>query len=1179
MKILNLILILFLSFVNSAYTQQYFMDKSLIDKISDQLLRKEKIIGSKFPEYTENGSWKFRDNVNWFSGFLPGELWQMYDITGKDQFKDLAIIQTDRLLPYSNIDYTHDMGFIFLPSCVKAYEESGDKKYLNAALEAAAMLAKRFNNKGNFIRAWGALDSNDRSGWMIIDTMMNLELLFWAAKKTGNYEYYDIAYKHALTTLKEIVKPNYSSYHLVEFDPETGKVLAKKTHQGFADESTWARGQAWGIYGFAKAYKFTGDERFLVASQKMANYFFEHLPEDYVPVWDLDLNGKNDLRDASAGAIAASGLFLLSEVSKTKEAAEKYLGSCFKSSSSLIKNYLFINSKRENEEGLLLHTIYYYKRNWGVDESYPAGDYFFMETLAKFLKYFNKNNFIKDKDTRQKYLINDDWYYLEDNAKDPLETSKSVNEWEKINLPHTWNNFDATDNVPGYRRDASWYQKFIYLPQLKNKLKFVLHFDGVNITSQVYVNSSLAGGHIGGYIGFDVDITPFIKQGEENEILVRVDNSINRDIIPSQKSDFFIYGGINRDVWLNVLPLSHINTSKISSPLVDGKKAITDIKVNFFAENKNEFEIKTFVKDSSGRIVSHYSVNNIFNEGNNTEDLKLPEFSNPLLWSPESPNLYTILIELYSDGKKIDNITEKFGYRWFEFKPHGAFYLNGKRLLLRGTHWHEDYAGFGNAVPDSLKEKDFKMIKNMGANFIRLAHYPQDPLVYQLCDELGLLVWNELPWCRGGVGGSVWKQNTKRMLGEIIDQDFNHPSIIIWSLGNELYWLPDFPDGDNNDSLRSFLKELNELAHSKDPTRLTAIRKYYEGSDIVDVFSPSIWAGWYSGTYKSYQKAIEDAQRKYPKFLHIEYGGSSHFGRHSEKPINGDGILNPDEWEEKVNQIKVSNIASIGDWSENYIVNLFDWYLRYSESTTTFTGNAQWAFKDFGTPLRPENPIPYINEKGLVDREGKPKDAFYVFKSYWNKNDKFCYIESHTWTERSGPKNVSREVEVFSNCSNVELFLNGKSLGIKKKNIKKFPASGLNWQIKFKDGVNNLKAIGYDNQIQTALDTLGVNYSYKKADTPEDIKLSTKRLSNGDYMVTAIVVDKEGQRCLDYNKRIYFSISGPGKLLEDYGTPTKSSIIETANGRAQIEFKPIGYDKTTIEVRNQDFKGSYININ
>jgi beta-galactosidase len=287
-------------------------------------------------------------------------------------------------------------------------------------------------------------------------------------------------------------------------------------------------------------------------------------------------------------------------------------------------------------------------------------------------------------------------------------------------------------------------------------------------------------------------------------------------------------------------------------------------------------------------------------------------------------------------------------------------------------------------------------------------------------------------------------------------------------------------------------------------------------------------------------------------------------------------LVNPNEWEEDINQVSVQNIAKIGDWSENYIVDLFDWHLKILETNENLTGNAQWAFKDFGTPLRPENPIPYINQKGLVNREGNPKDAYYVFKSYWNENDKFTYIESHSWQERSGPEGVARELSVYSNCEEVELLVNGKSLGKKVKDINKFPASGLTWDVNFSNGENVLEAIGFEDAKKTVSDKLEVKYSFIKNGEPETLELSSNRLINGNYLITAIAKDANGNRCLDYNERVYFSAEGNGKLIENYGTPTKSSIIEMANGKAQIEFKPIPFEKTIIEIRNQNMKGNYL---
>ncbi len=788
----------------------------------------------------------------------------------------------------------------------------------------------------------------------------------------------------------------------------------------------------------------------------------------------------------------------------------------------------------------------------------------------------NTNNGIEDKSGRQFYKIDNDWLYLENNTNEINDIHLPSSKWKKINLPHTWNRYDNVDAEPGYRRDASWYQKNIFIPKLSRKQNIILYFEGANITTDVYVNNKFAGKHVGGYVGFEIDITPFIIEGSENIINVRVDNSYNPNIIPSQKSDFCIYGGIVRNVWLKVVPLNYIKIFHAIISDVSETSASTKIEAHVNCLSESQEILKASLINPNGKVIDKTEKEINLTKGDNLISLNFEKLKNPELWSPDNPKLYTIKLSLEENNELLDSTSDNIGYRWYEFKNHGAFYLNGKKLLIKGTHRHEDYAGYGEAMPDSLQIKDMKMIKGMGANFVRLAHYPQSPLVYKACDELGIMVWDELSWCRGGMGKEEWKSNTKRLFTEQINQNFNHASIIIWSLGNELDWLPDFPNGNNEDSLKAFLRVLNNIAHTIDPSRLTATRKYQGAAKIVDVFSPSIWAGWYSGVYTNYQKAIEDAQKKYPHLLHVEYGGSSLLGRHNENPITGEGILNPNEWDEKVNKVRVSNIANIGDWSENYIVDLFDWHLRYTMQTTTFAGNAEWAFKDFPTPLRPENAIPYMNLKGLVDRAGQPKDAYYVFKSYWTKKPEFCYIESHTWTERSGPKNVKREVCVYSNCDAVELYLNGESLGRKEKDIKKFPASGLTWQLTFNEGSNLLKAIGYNSKKQVANDTLTINYTYKKAGTPDDIKLLSNKLPNGDYLITAIVVDKDGQRCLDYSKRIYFSSDGSGKLLENLGTTMGSSIIEAANGKAQIEFKPDGNGKAVIEVRNQDFKGSYL---
>lgn len=775
---------------------------------------------------------------------------------------------------------------------------------------------------------------------------------------------------------------------------------------------------------------------------------------------------------------------------------------------------------------------------------------------------------------RQTTLINEEWFYLEDGQTDRDLLPKLEN-WQSIQLPHSWNQWDAVDNLPGYRRAASWYQKKIHIDQ-PDGFHHLLYFEGANIKTEVFVNGNFAGKHIGGYVGFEIDINEYIQTGE-NTILVRVDNGYDPQIIPSQKADFFIYGGITRDVWLKKLPITHISNLRLETHSVSKNRASTTLHLRIHdTESKNRNLRVRILEPETGKLILQQDIP-VQNQSAVADiSYDLGSIRKPHLWSTDDPYLYDCVVQYMAGDSEIDQLKSSIGYRWFHFDPHGAFYLNGKRLLLRGTHRHEEHAGYGAAMPNHLHYTDMAQIKEMGANFVRLAHYPQDPEVYKACDELGLIVWDELPWCRGGIGDEAWKANSRRLLKEQILQNYNHPSICFWSLGNEIYWLPDFEGGGDSAKINPFIRELNALAHELDPHRMTALRKYYPGSDLVDAFSPSIWSGWYAGVYTSYQQALEREQKKYPHFLHMEYGGSSHVGRHTETPITGSGILDESKWAEVSNQVSIRNIAKEGDWTENYIVDLFDWHLSVSESLPGFAGNAQWAFKDFGTPLRPENAIPYLNQKGLVDRSGKPKDAYYVFKSYWS-DEPFTYIESHSWTERSGPKGKSREVCVYSNCEEVELFHQGKSLGRKKRVYGKFPAHGLTWNVTFSAGENELLAKGFSSDKQRISDTVTVSYTFEQHGSPDQVRLSAKALSNGNYLIEALMFDKQGKRVLDYEGRMYFSADGSSKLLMNYGTPTNSQVLEMANGRAAIELVPAP-GKTVIEARNQDFKGSYLTL-
>jgi beta-galactosidase len=777
---------------------------------------------------------------------------------------------------------------------------------------------------------------------------------------------------------------------------------------------------------------------------------------------------------------------------------------------------------------------------------------------------------IHDLRKREAVSISTGWDYLENDTTDPV-TASAAAPWVPVNLPHTWNAFDSVDGVPGYRRDASWYRKSITLPPSAHGMRHALLFEAANMKADVYVNGVRVGGHVGGYLPFEIDISDFARPGA-NTVLVRVDNSVDREVIPSQSSDFVLYGGLTRDVLLISRPQTHIAALAIDTPRVSaeaGETRITATLANFAGDAT--LTLAALVRDPDGNEVARAERPVTLHAGQTRVTVDLPSIAHPALWSPRSPKLYTAEARLTGpDGKLLHSASDRFGYRWFEFKPHGAFYLNGERLLIRGSHRHEEHAGYGGAVPNAIERADLEAAKALGVNFLRLAHYPQAPAVYRAADELGILIWDELPWCRGGVGDAAWQANTERMLREQIAYDRNHPSIIIRSLGNELDWLPDFPGGDDPHAIKTFFTRLNSVAKELDPTRLTATRKYAEGAEIVDVFSPSMWPGWYQSGYSLYEPTIRKAQATYPHMLHMEYGADSHVGRH----LNDvrDGSPPP---------AGAPSIANASAWDETYAVDLFDWYLHVTERLTDYPGNAQWALKDFATPLRPDNPIPYINQKGLLDREGRPKEAYWVFKSYWTEpvgDAAFCHIYGHTWTQRYGAANAPHTARVYCNTPRAKLVHNGVDLGMRERDTAKFPAAGLAWDVKLTAGANTLVATGYVDGAAVAHDELAIDYRVGGNGPLDNITLTASRRDDGLVLIEALAFDAQGRRALDSAERVRFSADGGGTLLANYGVPDKSAVIEMANGRAAILYRPEPGRAGTIGVVSQNFRGRYISV-
>ena len=732
--------------------------------------------------------------------------------------------------------------------------------------------------------------------------------------------------------------------------------------------------------------------------------------------------------------------------------------------------------------------------------------------------------------------------------------------WQSVTVPHCVNARDAVDPDRPYYQGHAWYRTRIKHTNPIAGGRTLLHFEGAGQRTEVYVYLDKVAEHLGGYDEFTVDITDALTRAEkrgqpkgEIHLAVLCDNSRDLERIPSALSDFMLYGGIYRHVNLLSVPAVALERVLVAPRVNATGPARVDVSVRLANPTRSteplqlDLEVKspggsTIHKESrkaapfaDARLVGSFTINA------------------PERWSPDSPALYRCSVTVRSrHGQHVVN--ETFGLRHFEFKKQGPFFLNGQRLLLRGTHRHEDHAGLGAALTDDIVRKELRLIKDMGTNFIRLGHYQQSRLTLQLCDELGLLVWEEIPWCRGGLGGARYRQQARAMLAAMIDQHRNHPSVILWGLGNENDWPGDFETFDQN-AIRGFMGELHELAHKLDPSRKTAIRRCDFCKDIVDVYSPSIWAGWYRGQYTEYKKSSETEMKRVNHFLHVEWGGDSHAGRHAEDPDRIiSAIATGGGTDERGLDYRLtggqSRASKDGDWSESYICNLFDWHLKEQETMPWLTGTAQWVFKDFATPLRPENPVPRMNQKGVVERDLTPKEGYYVFQSYWAAAP-MVHIYGHSFPVRWGAPNEQKVLKVYSNCPEVELFINGRSAGTKKRNSQDFPAAGLRWQSTLRPGWNELRAVARVAGKEVT-DKIRFQYQTAKWEKPARLTLALLAEKGTEATVEARLLDGKGVLCLDARSAVRFDVAGEGTLLDNLGTASGSRVVQLANGRAKI---------------------------
>lgn len=614
---------------------------------------------------------------------------------------------------------------------------------------------------------------------------------------------------------------------------------------------------------------------------------------------------------------------------------------------------------------------------------------------------------------RKTVLLNNDWKFR-------LSSQVQPRSEYRVDLPHTWNAKDALVGKQDYYRGVGNYQKNLFVPSEWEGKRLFLRFEGANTVTNVFVNQKHIGEHRGGYGAFVFELTGHVKYGAVNQLLVRVNNALQLDVMPLV-GDFNFYGGIYRDVNLVITDEVCISPLDYASPgvyLIQEKvsKEQADIKAKVVLSNSaaSAKPLEVQVKVYNGDKVAVEQSLSVTVAPESQQAVVLPlTIKKPRLWNGrKDPFIYRTEVTLSSGGKEIDKIEQPLGLRFYHVDANEGFFLNGEHLKLHGVTRHQDRAEVGNALRPAHHEEDAAIMAEMGTNAVRLAHYPQATYFYDLMDNYGIVVWAEIPFIgpggyldRGYVNQQSFRDNGKEQLKELIRQHYNHPSICFWGLFNELKTIGDSPV--------EYIKELNQLAHEEDPTRLTTSASFLEDGNelnkVTDVIAWNKYYGWYGGSPADMGKWADANHKAFPqyKIAISEYGAgaSIYHQQDSVKPGVSSGWWHPENWQ---------TYYHIGNW-------------KAIAERPYIWGSFIWNLFDFGAAHRTEGDRPGINDKGIVtfDRKVK-KDAYYFYKANWNKDEPFIYIANRRNVHRTAPVT---DIMVFSNLPETELLVNGKSCG------------------------------------------------------------------------------------------------------------------------------------------------------
>ena len=636
-------------------------------------------------------------------------------------------------------------------------------------------------------------------------------------------------------------------------------------------------------------------------------------------------------------------------------------------------------------------------------------------------------------------------------------TTKLMKNWQftgpdgkttAVDLPHTWNNIDGQDGGNDYWRGICIYKTRFAAPAFdKNTQQVWLQFEGVNASAKVTLNGVEIARHDGGYSTFRADVTALLA--DSNELIVEADNSKNDRVYP-QKADFTFYGGIYRDVSLLVVNRNHIALGYLGgpgvqiTPTVNGANA--DIEVKTWMEGDGEVEFSIY--DAAGAEV-------LTGKGLNTT----VTLEHPHLWDGvRDPYLYTCAVRLVLNGEVQDEVRQRFGVRSFSVDPKRGFFLNGRPYPLHGVSRHQDRKGLGNAITREMHDEDMQLIKELGANTIRLAHYQHDQYFYDLCDEAGMVVWAEIPYISEHMPNG--RENTISQMKELIVQNYNHACIVCWGVSNEIT----ISTKDNRD-MRDNHHVLNDLCHEMDKTRLTTLACYAmcgpfnPVAHITDLVSWNLYLGWYVPGLFLNDLWMDFFHLCYPNRAlgFSEYGAEGMPNLHSSHPRRG-------------------------DHTEEYQAIYHEYMLRCFDRHKWLWATHVWNMYDFAADARDQGGEPGMNHKGLVtfDRKTK-KDSFYIYKAWWS-DEPFVHICSKRYADRAENE---IEVKVYSNQKNVTLYVDGEKLAEQEgEHIFKF-------RVKL-NGETKVQAVAGDS-IDDAV--------FRKVDAPNpDYKLTKKKSTSANWV-------------------------------------------------------------------------------